>query len=141
MRKTITILIVVFALGALVFYYSNYLSSNSGEENFNVATATVSIVGTWKSTDDTKASIIFKDGGSYSDTYEGEGISEGNWIVYEKEEAEYDPSGVFLRIIVDGGEFEYAILTSNEETLTLSYLARGNTLNYTRIKDSFEFVR
>jgi len=126
--KRIILAILAIAILVYAFYYMNASTTE-------VARIQDSLVGVWQSTQDPKAVLKIDNGGKYSDWYDnGEMLGEGTWEVYEQEGAEYDPSGIFLSMNVDENIFEYAILEASETTLTLSYLARGNTLNYSRIE-------
>ncbi len=93
------------------------------------------IVGTWQSTEDPKAVVVYKADGTVEDRYDGEVMSTGTWELYADGEAEYDPSSVFLRTTIDGETYEYAVLDSGESQLTINYLARGNTLDYERVTE------
>lgn len=91
------------------------------------------IIGIWQSTDDSKSVVVIKEDGSTQNIYDDEILDNGSWELYTKEGVEFDPSGFFLRTTIEGEIYEYAILDANDFVLTLSYLARGNTLNYRKV--------
>jgi hypothetical protein len=100
------------------------------------------IVGEWRSADDLKSVITFASDGTTSDVYDGEKLNVGAWYMVHKiddSREKYNPTGIFLYTNSKGEEFVYAVVEISDETLTLSYLARGNTLTYTRINSEEEF--
>jgi hypothetical protein len=95
------------------------------------------VVGSWKSLDDPKAFVTYNDNGTYRELYDGQEMRNGMWEMYAQAG---DLSDNFLRTIDEFGDgtLEYAILEATDNMLTLSYLARGNTLRYEREIVSFE---
>ena len=127
MKTALTILaIAALALGG--WWLAQPQQPNSGaEENF--VEAENQLVGTWQSAQDAKSIIVFTEGGEQQDIYDGEVLSTGVWELHSQENSD----GVFLGTFIEGEAFEYAILEADADTLTLSYQARGNTLNYARV--------
>jgi hypothetical protein len=87
--------------------------------------------GRWISTDDTNAGVEIKDG-KFSMFYKG--TETGADSIYDYELTEHE--GVeYLTLKNDAGEeLKYSILEYSEDTFIISYLARGNTLTYTKEK-------
>lgn len=127
MKKLLLIVIAIALLGATAYFYGNE------EEADTVADIDrTKLVGTWQSTDDPLSKIVFNTDGSQQDVYDNKILGSGSWSFYEQE------SAVFLRTVIKDETYEYAILEISEENLTLSYLPRGNTLNYSRVVNSTE---
>lgn len=93
------------------------------------------IEGKWQSTMDDKSVVVFNEDGSTSDIYDEEELSGGTWEIYQNEEAEYNPSGYFLKTTINEEVYEYVIISATESVLSLSYLDRGNTLEYVKITE------
>ncbi|MBC8753784.1 hypothetical protein H2O64_03830 [Kordia sp. YSTF-M3] len=87
--------------------------------------------GRWISTDDANAGIEIKDG-KFSMYYKG--TETGAESIFDYELTEHE--GVeYLTLKNDTGEeLKYSILEYSEDTFIISYLARGNTLTYTKEK-------
>jgi hypothetical protein len=83
--------------------------------------APVALDGRWIATDDAKSIIAFQDGKKL-DFYDGQLMSEGT----------YQINGDRLTVTADGEVYEYSIVELTDETMILTYLARGNSLTYTR---------
>lgn len=81
------------------------------------------IAGKWESLEDPDSSIEFKEGKKI-DYYKGEKMSEDAYTLKD---------GV-ITVNSDGEEMKYEIVGVSSGKLTLSYLARGNTLNYKKSK-------
>ncbi|PCI90319.1 hypothetical protein COB18_01025 [Candidatus Kaiserbacteria bacterium] len=136
MKKIITTLVVIGALVA-VWYF---IDGNKESETMISETSRiqVALVGTWSSVDDQESVVAFDSDGTFSDTYNDVSVEVGSWEVYEQSGTVDEPTGIFLRKTTNDGEMLYAVLTIDTEILSLSYLARGNTLNYTRIANPSE---
>jgi hypothetical protein len=78
----------------------------------------MSIEGKWQSTDDNNTVVEFKDGKKY-EYYSDE-------LMFEEK---YEITGDHLA----AGDMEYTIVEVTSESLTLTYLPRGNTLKYKKI--------
>lgn len=108
--------------------------AGAAPEQLSATTSAQRIVGTWQSIDDPASVVAYtEDGVSYS-RYKGEEIDSGTWEIETRDDAAYDPSGVFFITTIDGEEFAYAIVELTDERLTLNYLERGNMLRYSRIE-------
>lgn len=101
-------------------------------------TTSSDLVGKWQSIDDPSSSKIFKSGGVIEDVYQGKVLSTGKWqIVSEDEFIAATGSGtatgedkVFLEVEAEGEKYFYLVLDVTDTDLTLSYLPRGNILNF-----------
>lgn len=134
MKKLITILSLIFLVGCT----STTPQISPEEQAFNDSGSAKAILdesdlfppyqdeiqGTWTSIDDPNSTIQFTDHAKI-DLYDGKKMGEGTFEI----------SGASLSVTMDGDIFEYEILELNEENLTLSYLPRGNTLEYKMIKN------
>jgi|GEM_PF-487707 len=85
------------------------------QSNFNL------LQGKWRSIDDPNSVIEFKDKRKM-DYYSNEKLSEGD----------FNLKGDYLTVRSDNETFEYRILELSDQVLTLTYLPRGNTLQYER---------
>jgi hypothetical protein len=83
------------------------------------------LFGRWISLDDANSEIEFKEGKKI-DYYQKKKLSEGTFV----------QDGKSLTVSEDGDEFKYTILELSDTKLSLSYLARGNTLSYKRVSDN-----
>jgi len=93
-----------------------------------------SLIGEWQSADDAKSVKVLKVGGVAEDLYDGELMNSGTWeVVSSVLSVGESPTGAFLKTIVDGDEFIYSIVSISYTELTLTYLARGNTLEFVRL--------
>ncbi len=110
------------------------------EEEQNVATAvTENLVGTWVSLDDEKFVREFRSDGTAVDSYEGEEVSEGKWLVFTHEndiatdfpQAEED---VYIQIedADPAGTLYFTLTKLTPEELELIYMGRGNILRFSR---------
>lgn len=124
MKKLLLLIIVI----AVAFWWF----SPTREHNTTLPSGGVAaeIVGSWHSTDDPKASVVYRNDGTVSNFYDGAELSGGSWELTEGE------NGSVL-IVRDGDTtYEYVVLSVGTDGLVLSYTARGNTLAYTRIDES-----
>jgi len=87
--------------------------------------------GRWISTDDSKAGIEIKDGKIIL-FYKGTETSSND--IYNYELTEHEGVEYLTLTNASGEELKYSILEYAEEILIISYLARGNTLTYTKEK-------
>jgi hypothetical protein len=104
-----------------------------GAAELSIIDAESKIIGSWRSTDDSKSVEVFRADGTVVSRYDGEDVTEGAWTLIQDATAEYDPSGVFLEITITDERFTYAIVEIEEGRLLLNYLIRGNMLEYTKI--------
>ncbi len=88
------------------------------------------LYGVWQSDDDPNAFIGFTEDGSFVSVY---GIVQdtGTWRIDDEEE-----DFVLLRTTMNGETFEYSVIELTPEALALGYLARGNTLHYSKVSDA-----
>jgi len=91
------------------------------------------ILGRWQNIADTESVKVFDQDGTTEDVYANDTIRTGTWeIVDVISGIGESPTGAFLRTVVEDEEFFYTIVSLSEEELELTYLARGNTLKFTR---------
>ena len=83
------------------------------------------IQGRWMSLDDENSVVVFGSDGLYEDLYDGAFISTGTWEL----------DGDTLTKRADDDSMTYVVLELTEESLVLSYTARGNTLSYVRVAE------
>lgn len=79
--------------------------------------------GKWVSTEDSKSEIQFS-GTKKIDYYDGEKLSESEFIIEEKK---------YLTVGPAEDDMRYIIINLSKDNLSLTYLSRGNTLNYTKL--------
>jgi len=155
MNKNVTIgIVVVLALLIVGWWYwammmpkqeSETLSPNPSESINGVAVpseqASIELSGTWRSTDDARFIREFKSDGTVIDSYEGDegATTQGSWNFVEdpsKEKAELPvvKDAHILKLQFPEEVLYFALIDLSDTNLTLSYLSRGNTLNFTRVK-------
>lgn len=110
---------------------------NSGE-TVDVDQLKANIVGTWESVDDANSIVTYNNNGTFRSLYDGAEMQNGTWEMFTLDGADGGPAGNFIRIHNDldttGGEdVELAVVEAAGDTLTLSLLGRGNTLEYRRV--------
>lgn len=106
-----------------------------------------SIVGVWKSTEDSKYVVTFAKGGAFKEEYRDEEFKDdavvdtGSWkILTEFDLADLQlptdfSQGEFLKkVFADGHQFNYKIVTVSTSTLELRYLNSGKMSVFERIK-------
>lgn len=97
------------------------------------------LVGRWTSADDPADSIAFNPDGTTSRDYTGYPARSGTWAIVGRDQApdlppSAAPDTTILELVDGAGEtpLQYVVLAVTEHELTLSHLARGNTLRYVR---------
>ncbi|MEK7080062.1 MAG: hypothetical protein AAB901_02120 [Patescibacteria group bacterium] len=107
----------------------------------NPAALKADVTGTWQSTDDPKFTREFRANGTVVDRYEGnkDATTEGSWKVVTDSRTlpASIPNAKDLTIIQVGFPEEVLLFTVvgvSSTELELSYVGRGNTLHFTRIK-------
>jgi hypothetical protein len=127
---------------------ANPLILPADQNNPQVQAAAALIVGNWQSTDDSKFFESFGSDGQTIDSYAGtvpadmpSPASTSTWNFYTNVSADaeaeaYTPSpGVVYIEMNDGtGSYHYGIVSISTTTLSLVYLERGGTLNFTRVQ-------
>jgi len=95
------------------------------------------LVGSWQSMDDTKSVKFFKEDTVVEELYDGKVMSTGSWKIVSHigRSDGQEIEGNFLQTNIDGEEYLYTIVNLDDKKLTLTYLARGNTLEFVRIVD------
>lgn len=81
------------------------------------------IIGKWESLDDSNSAIEFNESKKI-DYYQGQKMSEDSYAINED----------IIIVDSDGEKMQYQIIEVSNDKLILSYLARGNTLSYKKIK-------
>jgi hypothetical protein len=98
------------------------------------------LVGDWRSVDDARAQVEIKADGTWIDSYAGmpSATATSHWILFSgahppKDAADQtlDATSTYLEVSDEGGPLVYAL---DATRLELTYLARGNTLTYARMK-------
>ena len=115
MKKIFYIALFVFVLGALAYLYTNGTSKQANEVEFG-------IVGTWQQVLDPLAVMTLNDDGTHVSSYDGKVMDTSIWAIYEGDE------GIFLKIVQGSDVYDYVILDVTRNTLSMSYVPRGNTL-------------
>ena len=87
------------------------------------------IVGRWEDAEDSASVLVYNADGTMLDEYEGEEPDTGTWEVSD------DSSFVRLSVVIGGLDYDYEVIAVSAEDLSISYLARGNTLRYRRVSD------
>ncbi|MDD4409765.1 MAG: hypothetical protein PHW52_03900 [Candidatus Pacebacteria bacterium] len=148
MKKVLTIAVVLLVIVAAFYIYQGNNHKEETGENKQVQTPSgpstpseeavspptgsvqkqeeekaYSVLGKWESLDDPASSIEFN-GGKMIDYYQGEKMSEGAFTIKDD----------IINTTIDGEVMQYEIVSIDNDKLVLSYLARGNTLNYKKIK-------
>lgn len=108
----------------------------------SAAQVSAALVGTWRSNDDAKFTREFKSDGTVTDAYEGDASATtvGEWTLFTSANADAGfpgtvSSGVmYLKMTTQYEAMFFTVLNVDAEELQLSYLDRGNTLNFTRVK-------
>lgn len=155
MRKALWPIVAVAAIAVGIYYWSRsggqsekavFSPSPSPTQEAtgggSLATSEAkALIGTWRSTEDSKFTREFRVDGSVIDKYEGDekATSTGIWyhIIYpERESFEFSgPIGAtFIKLAFDGEPFYFEVSDRTENSLTLIYLTRGNLLHFTRVK-------
>ncbi|OGG53040.1 hypothetical protein A3H16_02385 [Candidatus Kaiserbacteria bacterium RIFCSPLOWO2_12_FULL_53_8] len=111
-----------------------------------MAQADPMMVGTWRSNEDAKFTREFRADGTVVDAYEGDASASalGTWIIVDPTKEPQDMLGVpadslmgltVLKLTFSNGDIMYFGVNSLTETsLALTYIGRGNTLNFTRMQ-------
>ena len=114
--------------------------SNRGPQ---VSDVTSRIVGMWQSIEDPRFVREFKADGSGTDSYDGVKDAAGTWMVYTSADAppsvsfQVDPNAVYVEMTIGGTEpdvLDFRVNAISDTALELTYMARGNTLSFTRIQ-------
>jgi putative hemolysin len=106
------------------------------------ATTSAALIGQWRSTDDTKYTLEVDTSGNAVERYQGDAsaTATSSWALYTSESPDPTFSGkeeagvVYLTLTDSGGQRHFAIVDVSPSTLTLLYLDRGGTLNFTRVQ-------
>ncbi len=117
---------------------------DDGEEGGTVTDTSVvvtqSILGTWRSTTDTKFVRDFKIGGVLADLYDGKTRTTGTWTVFTslsvgapKLAVPLEPGAVYAQIVEGTQTLNFKITKITLESLVMVYLERGTTLSFSRI--------
>lgn len=126
--KIVGIIILLIALaGIYKFNFTNddiYVQQPGGE----VVKYDESIVGKWQSVDDEKSVVVYSGDSTIIDFYDEQEMSTGTWSITTREDGV-----VLLTNTVDGERYEYSVVNVSTDSLELTYLARGNTLRYSRV--------
>jgi len=146
MKKFIPAALVIIALIVIVGYYMDRRGDTETSDDTaavmqdsavtDAAQVATKMVGTWQATDDAKAVVTFNADGTTVDTYDGEELGMGTWEVTLGSGEDYAHTGILLKTVVAGEEYNYLVFTVDDTQLVLNYTDRGNTLSYTRIAET-----
>jgi hypothetical protein len=108
------------------------------------ATVAKDVVGDWQSTDDPNYQIQVTASGKWTDTYAGSDASSatqtGTYELFTSAKPDKDftgvlvPGVVYLKVTENGLSLYYSILKANGSNLQISYLDRGNTLSFVKVR-------
>ena len=145
----VVIAIVLLALG---WWYWAFMMPVPGaptltQETVSTSTETAPeeavfpLTGTWKSVEDSRFIRTFSEDGTVTDQYEGDESAtvSGSWNVVENPNAEQPEFASLngmraIKIQFPEEVLYFAVVKLTDDTLELSYLARGNTLAFTRVR-------
>lgn len=103
--------------------------------------ARIYVVGEWQSTIDPQDKLVIEKGGTLSEMYAGWTAEAGEtWVLLRTLDKEGDPalaklpSGIYLKRTGKTGALYYSVSMQNDDALGLTYLARGNTLAFIRVR-------
>ncbi len=122
-------------------------AEGAGPTQDTAAAARAAIVGTWKSTDDASFVRSFSADGSVVDSYGGKKDPAEHWTVFTSvppdggaslpADLHIVPGTAYLKISTgtdSADDLYFSIQTITPERLEMTYLARGNTLSFTRVQ-------
>jgi hypothetical protein len=101
------------------------------------------LVGDWRSVDDPRAQVEVKADGTWIDSYVGmpSATATSHWTLFSgahppKDAADQtlDAGLTYLEVSDEGGPLVYGLDHLDATRLELTYLARGDTLRYARVK-------
>lgn len=156
--RTITAVALIIIVALLTYIY--FLTGRSSPSTDTVATSTGEVsakmapnalasqrdpkmAGTWKADDDAKATREFSLDGTVTDRYEGDASATdtGTWEVVDPTKevigvpAESVAGMTVIRLNFEKtGPLFFSVLSVSDTKLELSYLGRGNTLSYTKVR-------
>jgi len=103
-----------------------------------VTTASM-LKGDWALADDPRDGLSISDS-AFTQTYDGEALQNGSYVIDDAvAKAKTDvtkASGKYVTVFGDGPPSVYYIIDISDDKLSLSYVGRGNTLNYVRTDPS-----
>ncbi len=151
MKKILLIVaFVIIACGGLYYYRHDQAQRLSGErgssENVSAKRSPsderTKIVGTWRSTEDSKFIRVFNADGTTEDRYEGDpsATMAGEWNIFTSTNPDpgYDrelaTDTTYLKIQSQYEALFFRVLSVSDTNLELSYLDRGNTLSFTKVQ-------
>ena len=93
------------------------------------------IAGDWVSDDDHSAGLSISDS-SFANTQGGKIVGEGSYIIADAAATTKDgpanPKGKYITVFGEGPPTSFYVISLDANALSLSYVGRGNTLNYSR---------
>lgn len=125
--------------------------STSGDVPLPAPTATTTslattmhamLEGVWRATDDTRALREFRTDGTEIDSYVGDSnaTATSTWRLFTSQNPDVSlqeplvDGVVYLKLTSGDGTLFFAVEYVTTRTLNLTYLGRGNTLSYTRVR-------
>lgn len=150
--RAITIGFAVLVLAGLAYYVgSNREPAVVPDETKEVAVATdpkatetlTSLVGVWKSKDDSKFTREFTAEGTIIDRYEGgdSATSNGTFTVFTSTMEipdgvtfELEADDAYIRAIMDGEGYNFLVSSVTASDLELIYMDRGGVLRFSKVQ-------
>ncbi len=101
------------------------------------------LVGEWRSVDDPRAQVEIRADGTWIDSYAGtpSATTTSHWTLFsgahppkDVTDQTLDAKSTYLEVSDKDGPLVYGLDRVDAKRLELTYLARGNTLSYARVK-------
>lgn len=93
------------------------------------------LAGDWVSTDDPSEGLTISDS-SFAYTHGGKVEDEGSYLIGDaaltSKDGATNPYGKYITVFGEGQPISYYVVNLEADALSLSYVGRGNTLNYAR---------
>lgn len=137
-QKILGIIGIIVVAGIALFFFGKAGAPISSA----TATTSAALIGSWRSTDDTRYSLAIDGAGSAVERYQGDAnaTATSTWALFTSANPDPTFSGkeqagvVYLRLSDSAGERHFGIVTVSPSTLELVYLDRGGTLRFTRVR-------
>lgn len=153
------LIVIVIAFGAwYVLVHQNFTSTlsqtyvatttpdnSTASPTLDPAAIAASAIGMWQSSDDPNYTVVIAPDGKWTDEYKGTDASSsvsqtGAYTLFTSANPDKDftgtltPGVVYLKVVEASTIFYYSVLEADGTNLQLSYLARGNTLSFTKVQ-------
>ncbi|MBV9159930.1 MAG: hypothetical protein JO019_05035 [Candidatus Kaiserbacteria bacterium] len=145
MKKLLLLAIALIIIaGGVYFLAPKHIVTNTQPTTATETTVATSslLEGTWQSTEDSKFTREFKADGSFTDSYAGDASAAtvGTWNLFTSGNPDpglhdaLEPGATYLKMTDPNEVLFFSLLHIDDSDLQLSYLDRGNTLEFRRIK-------